>query len=375
VTFLGYAHQGLLQPILPLYLKSLGGSELLIGFALAAFSATSFTLRPMVGFLTDEWRVAGVLALGVLVLGVGGLALLVPWIWLVFVSNAFRGIGWAALNTAGGTLLAHIAPPTRRAEAAGYLNMFQSAAQAVSSPLALWIVGLGAANFNPVFLLAAISGIGGAVLGRGMREPVQAPARGLALPDARRFASMFDRDVLLPFALQACLLLSFPALTSFVALYVERIGLTPASAAWYFLANGLTAVLIRFILGRAVDRFNRGLTSAVGFVIISISIVQLALVSSEVQLVASAVVYAIGYAICSSGLTAMAIDMANPLRRGAAMATYSMANQLGAGLGAAIAGAVIEAAGYRTMYFAALLPGVVALAGLWLARRRLSTSS
>jgi len=57
------------------------------------------------------------------------------------------------------------------------------------------------------------------------------------------------------------------------------------------------------------------------------------------------------------------------------MATYSMANQLGAGLGAAIAGAVIEAAGYRTMYFAALLPGVVALAGLWLARRRLSTSS
>src|SRR5581483_12195933 len=105
--------------------------------------------------------------------------------------------GWAALNTAGGTLLAHIAPPTRRAEAAGYLTMFQSAAQAVSSPLALWIVGLGAANFNPVFLLAVVTGLGGALLGKGMREPVQRPARSLAAPGLRRFASMLDRDVLL----------------------------------------------------------------------------------------------------------------------------------------------------------------------------------
>ncbi len=120
VTFLGYGHQGLLQPILPLYLKQLGGSELLIGFALAAFSLTSFSLRPAIGFLTDEWRVAGVLTVGVLVLGLGGIALFVPWVWLIFVSNAVRGIGWAALNTAGGTLLAHIAPVARRAEAAGY---------------------------------------------------------------------------------------------------------------------------------------------------------------------------------------------------------------------------------------------------------------
>jgi MFS family permease len=326
----------------------------------------------VVGFLSDEWRVAGVLGLGVLVLGVGGMALFVPWVWLVFVSNAFRGIGWAALNTGGGTLLAHIAPATRRAEAAGYLSMFQSAAQAISSPLALWIVGLGAANFNPVFLLAAVCGLGGALLARGMREPVQPRGRPLKAPDFRRFASMLDRDVWLPFALQTCLLLSFPALTSFVALYVQRIGLSPASAAWYFLANGLTAVIVRFSLGRWVDRFNRGLTSAVGFAIISVAIVQLTLVSSELQLVAAAVVYAIGYAICISGLTAMAIDMANPHRRGAAMATYSMANQLGAGFGAAISGAIIEAAGYRAMYAATLLPGAVALVGLWLARRRLA---
>ncbi|HEY8694159.1 MAG TPA: MFS transporter, partial [Chloroflexota bacterium] len=141
VTFLGYAHQGLLQPIIPLYLKNLGHSELLIGFALAAFSATSFSLRPLIGYFTDDWSVVGVLALGVLILGLGAAGLLVPVLWVIFVTNAVRGIGWAALNTAGATLLAHIAPPARRAEAAGYLNMFQSASTAISGPLALWLVG------------------------------------------------------------------------------------------------------------------------------------------------------------------------------------------------------------------------------------------
>ncbi|MFI5269108.1 MAG: MFS transporter, partial [Chloroflexota bacterium] len=100
VTFLGYAHQGLLQPIIPLYLKNLGHSELLIGFVLAAFSVTSFSLRPLIGYFTDEWSVIGVLALGLLILGMGGTGLLVPLLTLIFLSNAVRGIGWAALNPA-----------------------------------------------------------------------------------------------------------------------------------------------------------------------------------------------------------------------------------------------------------------------------------
>lgn len=369
VTFLGYVHQGLLQPILPLYLKQLGGSELLIGFALAAFSATSFTLRPLIGYLTDQWRVAGVLAIGLLVLGLGGVALFLPWVWLIFVSNAFRGIGWAALNTGGGTLLAHIAPVARRAEAAGYLTMFQSAAVAISSPLALWLVGSPASNFPLIFVLATICGLAGALLARTLPEPADllvppttAATRG------RRLLEMLDRDVLLPMALQACLILSFPALTAFVALYVQRLGLNQSTAAWYFLANGLTAIVFRVALGSILDRTNRGASTALGFAFMLVSIVLMARGASELELIVAGVVYAIGYAIASSSLTAMAIDMANPRRRGAAMATFSMANQLGAGIGSALSGAIIEAAGYQAMYVAALLPTFAAIVVVWLAR-------
>ncbi len=372
VTFLGYAHQGLLQPILPLYLKQLGGSELLIGFALAAFSLTSFSLRPAIGFLTDEWRVAGVLTVGVLVLGLGGIALFVPWVWLIFVSNAVRGIGWAALNTAGGTLLAHIAPVARRAEAAGYLTMFQSAATAISSPLALWLASLATSNFGPVFVLSALTGVLAAAFARFIPEPVLARPADRPTFGLRTLRQMLDGDVVFPMVLQACLVLSFPALNSFVALYAEQVGLDASSAAWYFLANGLTAVAIRVVLGRALDRLNRALSTAVGFALLSLSIVLMAAVPSLAWLLVVGVVYAVGYAIASASLIAMAIDMANPNRRGAAMATYSMSNQIGVGIGAALSGAIIEAAGYRAMYAAVLLPGLAAMVALWFTRKRFS---
>lgn len=357
-----------------MYLKHLGGSELLIGLALAAFSATSFSLRPLIGFLTDEWRVAGVLAGGVLALGLGGFALLVPWIWLIFLSNAFRGIGWAALNTAGGTLLAYTAPPTRRAEASGYLTMFQSAALALSSPLALWLAGLRPGDFNVIFLLSGVSGLAAALVARAIPEPL---AGHRAFPKMSRLGlgrmgQMLDRSVLLPMLLLTCLQLCFPALTAFVALYAQQLGLGASAAVWYFAANGLAAVLARFSLGRLLDRLNRALASAIGFAIVTLSVALLVVASNVWLLIAAGVVYAVGYAISSAGLTALAIDMANPRRLGAAMATYSMSNQLGVGIGSAVSGAIIQFAGYRVMYGAMLLPGIAALAALWIVRGRLS---
>jgi MFS family permease len=376
VTFLGYAHQGLLQPIIPLYLKGLGHSELLIGFVLAAFSVTSFSLRPLIGYFTDEWSVVGVLLLGVLVLGLGGLGLIFPVIALIFLFNAVRGIGWAALNTASATLLAHIAPPARRAEAAGYLSMFQSAATAVSSPLALGLVGLSLASFTRVFVIAAGTGLVAAAIARAITAPATA-VRPHARPVHSRLRvlrGMLDRDVALPMALQACLILSYPALISFVVLYAQRLGLSQTSVIWYFLANGLTAVLTRVALGKVQDRLSRGLSTAIGFAIVMVAILLMVNTTTEAQLVASGACYALGYSLASAALTALAIDMANPLRRGVAMATYSMSNELGSGLGAALSGAIIEASGYRSMYLAALIPCVAGLATIWFTRRRMAAA-
>src|SRR5919206_4598188 len=137
---LGFAHNGLLTPALPLYLSGLGSSEFTIGLVLAAFSLTSFLARPFLGRLADAWSVPGVLRAGALLLGCACLGLGVPNAWAVALANGVRGLGWSGLNTGGYTMLAHVAPDRRRAESSSYLSLAQNAPFALAPPLALWLL-------------------------------------------------------------------------------------------------------------------------------------------------------------------------------------------------------------------------------------------
>jgi predicted MFS family arabinose efflux permease len=73
------------------------------------------------------------------------------------------------------------------------------------------------------------------------------------------------------------------------------------------------------------------------------------------------VLYAAGNAIGSSTTLALAIQRANPQRRGRAMASFSVAYPLSAGVGALLTGGAVEIAGYSWMYFMA---AALAAAGL-----------
>jgi predicted MFS family arabinose efflux permease len=82
-------------------------------------------------------------------------------------------------------------------------------------------------------------------------------------------------------------------------------------------------------------------------------------------------VYALGMAAASPMLLALAIDVGNPERPGAAMATFSAAFQIGPAVGAPTAGWLIESFGYQTMYGVAIGVAVFGL-GLTLLRWRVS---
>ncbi len=51
---------------------------------------------------------------------------------------------------------------------------------------------------------------------------------------------------------------------------------------------------------------------------------------------------------------ALGMDLADPRRRGSAMATFSLSYQVGAGIGALLAGSMITLSGYRGMYLTSI---------------------
>lgn len=360
---LGYAHSALLTPTIPLYVTHLGGSPFVVGLVLAAFATTSVLLRPLIGYWADTWSEAGVLASGCLVMGASLSLFFIPVAETAMLANGLRGMGWAGLNTGGYALLALIAPVTRRGEASGYYSGVQASASILFPAVALWLIDAPLGSFRVVLVLSAAlafaGGIIGLVLGRYAPSGAGNQSSGSAgLARVSPFA-IEEREVLLPSALLFCLNLTYPAVGGFLVLYARTIGIE--NVAWYFVASGSTSLLARPALGRLGDRIGSGPSLAAGFVLEIFSLLLLTVASDLTLLLVSGVLFALGNAIGSATTLALAIQRANPQRRGRAMASFSIAYPLAAGAGALLTGSAVEIAGYFWMYLMAATLGAAGL--------------
>ena len=371
--FLGYAHNALLTPTIPLYVTHLGGSPFLVGVMLAAFSVTSVFLRPFIGYWADYWSYIGVLALGTFVMGLSVLLYLVPLVEMLILANALRGIGWAGLNTGGYSLLANNAPNTRRGEASGFYGGFQSMSHVIFPAVALWIIDAPSGGFNQVIFSSAALAFLGVGITLVLKHPaVQASANARPSMGVRqgplRLSTFVDRNVLIASSLLFCLHLPFPTTTAFLVLYTHEIGIE--GVGWYFIATGSTQVLSRPILGLVSDRFGRARTVIVAFVLEMIGLTFILVAPSLAIIITGGVLYAAGIAMGTASTMAMAIDRAQPERRGVTMATFSTALPASMGLGALVAGTIVEISNYTWMFLAAI---AMVAAGLLIALINWST--
>jgi MFS family permease len=364
--FLGYAPHYMLTPAFPLYVIHLGGSPFVVGLVLASFAVTSVLFRPPIGYWADRWDEAGVLVSGLLFQAASILLCLIPLVEAAVLANALRGIGWAGLNTGGYSLLASSAPTGRRGEAAGYYSGVQSSGTILFPAVALWLIDAPLGGFEVVFVAAAALGVVGAGAGMVLRRYAPRTARSSPTDSPRpwwtEIFSLLERDILLPCVFLFCVHLSLPAVTSFIVLYAREMGIGNLGS--YFVVSGATSLFSRPLLGRVSDKVGRGPSLAAGFTLQIVALCLLPAVSSLAGLMISGVLYMLGFGIGSSTTLALALERADPQRRGRAMATFSVAFPLSAGVGALLVGSAIELAGYVWMFL--IVAGFVA-SGLALA--------
>jgi MFS family permease len=304
----------------------------------------------------------GVLLLGTLILAVTGLAQLIPLIWLLAIVGTIRGLGWAAVNTAANTIVAMLAPTTRRAEASSYFNIFANAAHGIFPAVAVALIATPQAGFPAVFVLCAALPLLAAPMVLAMQHKIEpgAPATtpSAPAPASSRFA-FFDRRVLLPTFLLASVTMTHPASQSFLPLYALERGIPDVS--WYYLTNTATGILTLSLLGRVFDRVGRAPSILAGFALCTIGQGLLLVAGGLSTLLCAAVVLSIGQAAITSSTMALAMALADPRQRGLAFGTYTAAFSLGQGTGALLLGVIAQFGGYSAMYVAAIL---IALAGL-----------
>ena len=351
--FLGYAQHAVLTPVLPLYVTYLGGSAFMVGLVLAAFAATSVVVRPVVGHWTDRWNEAGVMISGLLFQGLSIFICFLPSVGAAILANALRGIGWAGLNTGGYSLLALTAPESRRGEASGLYSGVQSASAILFPALALWLLQVSFGGFGGVFVISAIFSFAGAALGAIMARNVpHAAPRNIAPETTRHWLyeifHFVERDILLPSIILFWLNISLPSITNFSVLYARDLGVMNFGT--FFIVLGVTSLLGRTLLGRLSDKFGRDRSIAAGFVLQLAALLLITTVANLFGMIIAGALYMMGNALGSSTTLALAVERADPRRRGKAMATFSVAYPLSYGVGSLITGSAVEVAGYTGMF-------------------------
>lgn len=368
VGLLGFGSQFVIQPILPILVLKQGGNASTVGLVIAAFSFPSVALRPFMGRLVDEWSNKRVLGIGTAAIGVSGMLYLIPNIGAIFGTRILHGGAWSAFNAGGHSMLARLAPPGRRGEAASLYNVMAGVAQTVMPSIGLLL--LGVTGTNGPFVVAAVLGVAAtAVIAFGPLPRIQA--------EVRRSGERFWRNLLEPGAVVPMLLeflfTSVSALfLTYPAVWADSRGIPLDQLALYYPVYGVVLVGLRVASSRYTDRLPRRVVIAAGAVLAICALAVAAIAQDVPMLTVGGALYAAAASFTSPAAMAMAIDRSDPRRIGAAMATYTLGFQLALGVGAAVWGWIIEWYGYPAPYLGALAvqAGLLALLTLtWLGTR------
>jgi len=368
---LGYAQHFMLAPVLPLYITQLGGSPFVVGLVLSCFAVSSVVVRPLAGHSADRWSETKVMISGLLFQAMSVFFCFIPLVGATALANGLRGVGWAGLNTGGYSLLALIAPESRRGEASGYYSGVQSSAQILFPAVALWLLYAPFGGYGAVFIVTAVFSLAGAAMGMLLAPAVPQVAR-MHHEDQpsqwwREILHFVEPDILLPSILLLWLNVSLPAITNFIILYARELGIERFGV--YFVCLGITSMFGRPLLGRLSDRIGHERAIFAGFALQTLGLVLITVVANLAGVIVCGALYMLGNAIGSSTTLALAVGRADPKRRGKQMATFSVAYPLSYGVGSLLIGGAVELVGYVGMF---LMLAVVQGVGLLFAFRRRS---
>ena len=321
-------------PELPNYLSSLGGAKHK-GLIISLFTLTAGISRPFSGRLTDQWGRVPVMAIGSTVCVLCGfLYPILSSLAGFFALRLVHGFSTGFKPTATSAYIADIIPANRWGEALGLHGLCFSIGGALGPTMGSFITQLY--DVNTMFYSSSILAFLSIIIVFNMKETVQQKQK------FKTSMLLISRSDVIEFkAIPAAIVTLFSycaygVILTLIPDWSEHLGI--ANKGLFFAAYTITSVGIRFISGKATDKYGRTIIMRIGIGIIIASLLIIANQKDLNGLIVGACFYGIGTGILSPALHAWTIDLSSPSHRGRAMATMYIALEAGIGFGALFAG-------------------------------------
>ena len=332
-SFLFFSSFNMIIPELPSYLTQLGGAEYK-GLIISLFTLTAGLSRPFSGKLADTIGRLPVMVIGaVFSFACGLLYPFVAGVATFLLLRLFHGFSTGFKPTGTSAYVADLVPDNRRGEAMGMLGFFSALGTALGPVLGGEIVRH---SVDFVFYTSSAFAILSVIILINMKETLQNKQRfSLSLlkipPKEVLEPKVFRPSIAMLFSVFCfgVVLTITPDLSQY--LEIENKGL-------FFLYFTLASLAVRFIAGKASDKFGREPVLVAATFVLTISMIMYGFTSTPFMLAASSVVFGLGVGGAIPAIYAWTIDLSDPNKRGRAFATMYISLEVGIGLGALLSG-------------------------------------
>ncbi|WP_378529846.1 MFS transporter [Nocardiopsis sediminis] len=379
-TFTGHV---LMLPLVPLWAVRGGAGDVGAGATTAVFMFTTVVVQLAMPWLLDHGGYRWTFPVGALLLAVPTpLFLLTGELWALIAISVARGVGFGMVTVVGAALAARLVRREQIGRAAGYYGLAGGIPNIVALSTGVWLaLEIG---FGPVFWIAAIAPLIGAVLAFGIRQPDgggsgpapdAAPGRGTAPPPSGPASYLV---LAVPLLLMLVAAVASSAIVTFLAIPLEEAATVAAAA---LLAYGVFSVASRWWAGMLGDRHGRPvlLIPGVAAVVLGMALAAAAVwpaaagwagpgAMGTVAVVAGAALFGAGFGAVQNDTLVVMFRRIGPARYGAASAAWNIGIDAGTGAGALGLGVVIQYLGYGPAFaltavaMAVCLPNAAAVA-------------
>ncbi|HYO52660.1 MFS transporter [Archangium sp.] len=367
-VFLDLVGFGIVIPLLPFYVQSMGGSELSVGVLLGCFSFTQLLATPILGRYSDRYGRRPIilfsLAANALAMGLFALAsyqLLLP---LLFVSRILAGATSGNISACQATL-ADVTSSDTRARAMGRIGAGIGLGLVLGPVMGGQLSQWGA--WFPPLAAGALALLGALGVLLAMPETHPPSARSTSKPSSRMSAL---RDSPRPRALMIMLLLYFLVFLSMTTLQVafallaqERLGWSAKEVGYVFaLVGGLGLVIQGALIGPLSQAMGEVRLLVLGALLLSAGMLGVSFAEHPFPLVGAVVLLGTGLGLVQPLLSSLASQTANPSQQGLTLGLAQSSGGLARTVGPVGSGALYKSLGSSAPFAAGALVALVAAA-------------
>ncbi|WP_423799432.1 MFS transporter [Neobacillus sp. SAB-20_R2A] len=263
------------------------------------------------------------------------------------VIRLLHGIGFGMATTAAGAIVADIIPSSRRGEGMGYFVLSTNMAMVLGPFVGLMTMQQWGAKI--MFIISIAVAIGALITGLSVKLPKQ-EQDGQKAAAAFSVRNLFESSAVPIAIVGGFLAIVYSALLSFVSIYAAQIHLEHVSSL-FFVVYAVVLLISRPFTGKWLDLYGPNVISYPCLILFAIGMVVLSQSNGAFTFLLSAGLIGLGWGTLFPTFQTIAIQNAEPRKRGLATATFLSIYDTGIAFGSFLVGIIAAKMEYSSMYF------------------------